>query len=144
MKFHDFFFLHKKAFRSPNELKWGALLGELRRIDGGGCRAHRLLSLIISVSEWTVKPKHVQWCFDEKKINFNHVKSVVTKWIQNFKMKSSAVLISVLLFGSIQLISLVRACPDSCKCANNGAMVDCSRKSLTRIPSNLPRNTITL
>ena len=35
-------------------------------------------------------------------------------------------------------------CPSVCTCANDGAIVDCSRQGLTRIPSNLPRNTVTL
>ena len=35
-------------------------------------------------------------------------------------------------------------CPSECTCANDGAIVDCSRQGLTRIPSNLPRNTVTL
>lgn len=35
-------------------------------------------------------------------------------------------------------------CPSSCTCANDGAIVDCSRQGLTRIPSNLPSNTVTL
>ena len=52
------------------------------------------------------------------------------------------------ILAAILIVSgpvLVKAsCPNQCTCANEGAIVDCSKKGLTRIPSNLPRNTITL
>ncbi len=60
-----------------------------------------------------------------------------TLWL-SMKLKSWWI---VLLCASVSRASF---CPDSCTCANDGAIVDCSKQGLTRIPSNLPRNTITL
>ena len=35
-------------------------------------------------------------------------------------------------------------CPAECSCSSSGVVVDCSSRGLTKIPSPLPRKTVTL
>ena len=35
-------------------------------------------------------------------------------------------------------------CPAECSCSSSGVVVDCSNRGLTKIPSPLPRKTVTL
>ena len=35
-------------------------------------------------------------------------------------------------------------CPAECSCSSSGVVVDCSNRGLTRIPSPLPKETVTL
>jgi hypothetical protein len=35
-------------------------------------------------------------------------------------------------------------CPAPCSCSASGAVVDCSRRGLRHIPTDLPKNTVTL
>ena len=38
----------------------------------------------------------------------------------------------------------VSDCPAECSCSSSGVVVDCSSRGLTKIPSPLPRKTVTL
>ena len=62
-------------------------------------------------------------------------------WQKHETMKYSVIL---WLWAILWAQSEANSCPNSCTCANDGAIVDCSKRGLTRIPSNLPRNTVTL
>ena len=69
---------------------------------------------------------------------------VLTKyvlWIVENMKKSVRLL---LLVAATFILEAKASCPSQCACANDGLIVDCSKKGLTRIPSNLPRNTVTL
>ena len=84
----------------------------------------------------------VKWILTKENVNKNHEFPTVRENKKIVKMqKISVILTCVALFGQFVWAS---SCPESCKCANEGAIVDCSRQGLTRIPANLPRNTITL
>lgn len=53
-------------------------------------------------------------------------------------------LVLVVAFAVQKSTSSNEVCPSQCSCSLAGAVVDCSGKGLTRIPSPLPRETVTL
>jgi hypothetical protein len=49
-------------------------------------------------------------------------------------------------FAVISLVGVASPCPSVCKCTDTpqGFTVECSNKSLSRIPTDIPTNTIVL
>ena len=109
-------------------------------------RAERRAPSVVAIVFTTVEAPQLELALQERKLNFRLLKPC-SEPVKNATSTMKRLFGFWLLLAAI-LLTEVRAssdlCPSSCTCANDGAIVDCSRQGLTRIPSNLPSNTVTL
>ncbi len=90
--------------------------------------------------------------FVECVCHYNNVKSVRRKrkkklfrnkeLIENLKMLKMRLFVVILSLISATFGSEV--CPAPCSCSASGAVIDCSRRNLRHIPTDLPKNCVTL
>ena len=110
-------------------------------------RAERRAPSVVAIVFTTVEAPQLELVLQERKLNFRLLKPC-SEPVKNATSTMKRLVSWFLLLLAAILLTEVRAssdlCPSSCTCANDGAIVDCSRQGLTRIPSNLPSNTVTL